>query len=96
MLVQHQNVSEPVLIEIVRSVIQLDSIHWEILPGKVAYVKISTFADNTDEILSDALKEIEKLDAQGIILDLRNNLGGLLSTTVNISSQFLKDGLVLY
>jgi carboxyl-terminal processing protease len=96
LLVQHQDVPEPVLIEIVRSVIQLDSISWEMLPGKIAYVKISTFADNTDEAVADALREIEKQDAQGIVLDVRNNPGGLLSTTVNMASQFLKNGLVLY
>ena len=96
LLIQRQNVPEPVLVEIVRSVIQLDSLRWEMLPGKVAYVGITSFADNTDEILADALKEIKKLDAQGIILDVRNNLGGFLSTTVNVASQFLKDGLVLY
>ena len=96
LLIQHRNAAEPVVIDIVRSVIQLESISWEMLAGKIAYVEISTFADNTDEILADALREIEKQDAQGIILDVRNNLGGLLSTTVNIASQFLKDGLVLY
>lgn len=96
LLVQHQDVSEPVLIEVVRSVIQMESIRWEMLPGKIAYVEISTFADNTDEVLADVLKEIEKQDAQGIVLDVRNNLGGILSTTVNMASQFLKDGLVLY
>jgi carboxyl-terminal processing protease len=96
LLVQHQNAVEPVVIEIVRSVIQLESISWEMLPGEIAYVKLSTFADNTDEILADTLKEMGELGAQGMILDLRNNGGGFLSTTVNIASQFLTDGLVLY
>ena len=96
LLIQRQNVVEPVVIEIVRSVIELQSISWEMLPGGIAYVEISTFADNTDETLADILKEIENLGAQGMILDLRNNLGGLLSTTINVASQFLKDGLVLY
>ncbi|MBI4282112.1 MAG: S41 family peptidase [Chloroflexi bacterium] len=96
LLVQHQDVREPVLIEIVRAVIQLDSIRWEMLPGKVAYLKVNTFADDTDEILADILKEVGKQEAQGIVLDVRNNLGGFLSTAVNVASQFLKDGLVLY
>ncbi|MCH7979388.1 MAG: PDZ domain-containing protein [Acidobacteria bacterium] len=82
LLIKHQNAVEPVVIEIVRSVIQLESIRWEMLPGEIAYVKLSTFADNTDETLTDTLKEIEGLGAKGMILDLRNNGGGLLSTTV--------------
>ena len=96
LLVQHKNAGEPVVIEIVRSVIELESISWEMLPGEIVYFELSTFADNTDEILADALKEIGELGAQGIVLDLRNNLGGLLSTTINVASQFLNDGLVLY
>lgn len=96
LLVQHENSVEPVAIDIIRSVIQLESISLEILQGEIAYVKITTFADNTDETLTDTLREIDDLGARGIILDLRNNLGGLLSTTINIASQFLSDGLVLY
>jgi carboxyl-terminal processing protease len=96
LLVQHLNAVEPIVIDIVRSVIQLESISWEMLPGNIAYVEITTFADNTDELMTIAWREIEKQDALGLILDVRNNLGGLLSTTVNITSQFLTDGLVLY
>ena len=96
LLVRREDSPNPTLIEIVRDVIQIESVGWEMLPGNIAYLEISTFADNTDEAVADALKEIEKQGARGIILDVRNNLGGLLSTTVNLASQFLTDGLVLY
>jgi carboxyl-terminal processing protease len=96
LLVQHKNADDPIVIDIVRSVIQLESISWEMLPGDIAYVQIRTFSDNTDEALTDTLKKIDDLEALGIVLDLRNNLGGLLSTTINIASQFLNDGLILY
>ena len=96
LLIRRKGVPEPVLIEVVRAVIRIDSITWEMLPGRIAYVEISTFADNTDEMLADVLLEAEELNARGMVLDLRGNLGGLLSTTVNIASQFLTDGLVLY
>ena len=96
LLVQREDTPDPTLIEIIRGVIQIESVRWEMLPGGIAHLEIITFAENTDEAVADALKEIENQDAQGIILDVRNNLGGLLSTTINMASQFLKDGLVLY
>jgi carboxyl-terminal processing protease len=96
LLVQHQDGPEPVYIDIVRGVIKQESVIWEMLPGDIAHVSINGFMENTDEDLADALKEIGDQDAQGIVLDLRDNLGGLLSTTVNVASQFIDDGLVLY
>lgn len=96
LLVQRDDSPNPTLIEIIRDVIQMESVRWEMLPGNIAYIEISTFAENTDEAVAEALREIEMQDAEGMILDVRNNLGGLLSTTVNTASQFLKDGLVLY
>ena len=96
LLVQRESSPDLTLIEIIRDVIQIESVSWEMLPGNIAHLQIMTFADNTEEAVAEALKEIEKQDAQGMILDVRNNLGGLLSTTVNTASQFLKDGLVLY
>ena len=96
LLVQHPDAPEPVFIDIVRGVIKQESVTWEMLPGAIAHVSITGFMGNTDEDLSDALKEIDDRSARGLVLDLRDNLGGLLSTTVNVASQFLDDGLVLY
>ena len=96
LLVLHQDAPEPVVIEIVRAVIQITSVEWAMLPDSIAHVKISTFSSNTDEQMSAIIEEALGMDARAMILDLRNNPGGLLSTTVNIASQFLTDGLVLY
>ena len=67
LLVQHKNAGEPVVIEIVRSVIELESISWEMLPGEIVYFELSTFADNTDEILAEALADAGFVSAQGAI-----------------------------
>ena len=96
LLVQHEGAPEPVEIEIVRAVIQVASVEWRMLPQGIAHVEISSFSDNTDEQLSDIIDEAQQAGAIAMILDLRGNPGGLLSTTVNIASEFLQDGLVLY
>ena len=96
LLVLHKNAQDPVEIEIVRATIQITSVEWEMLPDGIAHVEISTFSSNTDEQMSAIIEEAKEEGARAMILDLRNNPGGLLSTTVNIASQFLEDGLVLY
>ncbi|MSQ21907.1 MAG: hypothetical protein EXR53_01180, partial [Dehalococcoidia bacterium] len=60
------------------------------------YLRITDFLDDTDEDVENALKEIVAQKADGLILDLRRNPGGLLNTTVSVASQFVEDGLVLY
>ena len=96
LLVLHRDAQDPVEIEIVRATIQITSVGWEMLPDSIAHVKISSFASNTDEQTIAIIEEAKQQGARAMVLDLRNNPGGLLSTTVNIASQFLKDGLVLY
>src|SRR5437867_5263254 len=61
-----------------------------------AYIRISSFYDNTPDAFLPVLKEARDKGAKGIIVDLRNNPGGFLSATVTIASQFLNSGLVLY
>ena len=94
--VLHKDAQDPVEVEIVRATIQITSVGWAMLPDGIAHVKISSFASNTDEQMTAIIEEAKQQGARAMILDLRNNPGGLLSTTVNIASQFLKDGLVLY
>ena len=94
--IERKNTKYPIQIEIIRSVINLESVEWRIVNEDFVYIQIKTFANDTDEDLMNVLKEVENHQVKGIILDLRNNLGGLLSTTVNVASQFLDQGIVLY
>ena len=92
----HVGESSPVEISITRGGINLQSVTWRSTPDGHAYVKLSGFYANTDEALEETLTEIKESGARGLILDMRNNPGGLLSTTVNIASLFLDGGLVVY
>ena len=96
LLIQRIGVSEPFQLAITRSSINMDSVTLDIKEQEFAYIKISTFADDTDEELENILAIVNEENYTGVVLDLRNNLGGLLSTTVNIADLFLDNGIVLY
>jgi len=79
-----------------RSTIKIDNVTWHQLPGmQTAHLRISSFNKGMADDLHDALSKIRKDDLNSIILDLRNNPGGLLNEAIAASSQFLKDGNVL-
>jgi len=63
--------------------------------GNVGYLKLLTFTPMTADRAADAINEFKQKNYQGIILDLRNNYGGLLNSAVDISSLFLDGGVVV-
>jgi carboxyl-terminal processing protease len=83
-------------ITIVRAVINLVSVSWHQLPGStIADLRISSFIKGTTTELDNALISIKTQGSSGIILDLRDNPGGLLEEAVAVASRFLKSGNVL-
>ncbi|MFC1935748.1 S41 family peptidase [Chloroflexota bacterium] len=96
LLVLHLNQQEPETITIIRDVVQQQSVHWRPLDEGIAYLRIWQFLDETDERVEEALQEIASQGFDGLVLDVRHNPGGLLTTTIAVASQFLKEGLVLY
>ena len=83
-------------IPIKRGEIDLTSVFWNMTSDGFAYLNLRAFYRNSDESLIETLEEIKELGARGIVLDIRNNPGGLLTTVVTIASQFLSDGVVVY
>ena len=96
LLVLHLNSNQPESISIVRGRIPLQSVRLLMQVGGIGHLRLSTFARTTNDELEDALERFERSRGVGLILDLRNNPGGLLSSVVDVSSQFLDRGLVLY
>ncbi len=94
LLILHQGETEPEEIEIVRDEIEVPSVHFE-MKGDIAYIIITYFSERTNEELSPVLESITRETATGIILDLRSNPGGLLQTVVDVTSRFLKEGIVV-
>lgn len=94
--VLHQDEETPEDIVITREEIKVDSVYLEMLPHDIAHIRLTHFSDRTNAELASALEEILAKDAVGIILDLRDNPGGILEAAVAVASQFLKEGCVLY
>ena len=95
LLVLHEGESEPEEIKIVRAEIEIPSVLFE-LREDIAYIQITNFSERTESELVLVLKEADQEGANGIVLDLRSNPGGLLSTVVNVTSRFLEDGIIYY
>jgi carboxyl-terminal processing protease len=94
LLVVHEGESEPVEIQIVRGEITEQSVSLE-MRDDIAYVKITQFLKSTGSDLHAVLEDaINNKGAKGIILDLRNNPGGLLDAAADVASQFLAMGVV--
>ncbi len=85
----------PKEIEIVRGIIEIPSLRWEMLEGRIAYLKIYHFSTKTNRDFSKIAVEILNSDAQKIILDLRNNPGGILKVTKDIAGWFLERGDII-
>jgi carboxyl-terminal processing protease len=83
-------------VAIVRAAIRLQSVTWNRLPGtSVAHLRIASFEEGTGQDVRKALTEIQREATSGIVLDLRNNPGGILDSAIQVASQFLKSGNVL-
>jgi carboxyl-terminal processing protease len=89
--------SASIELEIIREEINLISVYSNMLPDNIMYIRITDFSQRTGDELASALKELPQQNVESLILDLRNNLGGLLTAVIDVSSQFLdEDEIVLY
>lgn len=88
--------STPLEFDVIREKITMKSATGEMLEDGIAYVQVNTFGGKTTPELLATLNTLLAQDPAGMILDLRNNGGGYLSTSVEVASQFLSDGVVLY
>lgn len=90
---------KPLKITVVRDIIRVVSIKSRLLDKRFAYLRISQFQANTT---SDMLKSLDKMKNEvdgpllGMVLDLRNNPGGVLNAAVSVSDAFLESGLIVY
>lgn len=87
---------QPLEFNITRARINIKSAEGKMLENDIAYVDINTFGDHTTAELRSTLDTLLKENPKGIIIDLRNNPGGYLHTSVEVASEFISDGVVLY
>lgn len=91
-----ESAPDPVDFELVRDVIPLESVRSVLIEPGYGYVWVTNFRDNTTEDLEKELGDIEEQGPlKGLILDLRDNPGGLLSQAISVSDIFLEEGNIL-
>jgi len=88
---------DPIPFDIVRDVIEIKSVKHKIYDGDIGYIRISNFQETTADELNAALTKIGTGDTplKGLVLDLRNNPGGLLTQSIEVSDAFLKSGTIV-
>ncbi len=94
--IQRPGQSGTMKVEITRDTIPIETVYPEMVSGDIAKIQITSFSENTAAELEKALKSAEEDGAKGIILDLRQNPGGLLDQAQKIANMFVDDGKILY
>jgi len=91
--IEREDEEEFLEIEIIRDTITVEAVKEELIENdKIGYIRISRFNVNTAPGLKKVLDDYEKLPLEGIIVDLRNNPGGLLESAIEVASEFIKEG----
>ena len=94
--IQREGTPDPLQFTLVRDTIKIESVKSKVLDN-IGYVRLTQFQESTGRDLSKVLKQFKEQKLQSTILDLRNNPGGLLTASVEVSEQFLPGGkLVVY
>ncbi len=93
--IRREGESELLKKEMIREEIKLKSVRFEMLSDDIGYVRLSQFKDTSPADLKKAVLSLTEDHARGLILDLRNNGGGLLNAAVEISDMFLDSGLIV-
>ena len=90
---------KPLKVKITRAVIKVNSVKSRMLDPGFGYVRITQFQSNTGESLINKISDLKRENdgnLKGLVLDLRNNPGGVLNAAVAVSDAFLEDGLIVY
>ncbi len=96
--IMRKGFEEPRAFTIIRAVIKIKSVKYRSLEEGYGYIRITQFQSKTGNDLEKALDELEGANGglKGLVLDLRNNPGGLLQQAVIVSDKFLEEGLIVY
>ncbi len=94
--VRRRGVKKALTFNIIREVIEIQSVKTDLLEDNIGYIRLTSFNENSGEQVEDKIKDLEKKqNIKAYILDLRNNPGGLLSQAIRISDFFLDNGEIV-
>ena len=86
---------KPLDVEVVRSRIEIPTVESKMLPNDIAYLRLTSFTENSPKLVRDDLKSLLKRHPKGLVFDLRGNGGGYLDAGITIGSEFIKSGDIL-
>jgi carboxyl-terminal processing protease len=94
--IRRQGVEEPIDVSVVRDSIVAPTVESKMLDNNIAYVRLSIFGNTTADDLHKALKELMDKNPAGLVLDLRYNGGGVRDVAIEVASEFIPDGVIMY
>ncbi len=96
--VSREGVAEDVNVFIPFQVINIPSVLWRVLSEdqRLGYIQILRFTNRTPDELDTAISELQSAVIEGLVLDIRNNGGGLLQESIQVASRFLEGGVIVY
>lgn len=94
--IRHQEELEPIDLTITRAEIEIDPVSYIMLPDNILWLRVSQFSVGATEGVVEALRYGKSQNMTGVILDMRNNPGGLVFEAIGVGSQFLHANSVLY
>lgn len=93
--IQRDQVPNPLVFELVRDTIRIQSVKSKVLEPGIGYIRLTQFQELTARDLSKAISNLRESNIHSLILDLRNNPGGLLTSAVEVTEQFLESGKLI-
>ncbi len=95
--IEREGVPEPLLFELIREVVRIESVQAKVIDENIGYIRLRQFQESTSKKLERTLRTFRGENIQALILDLRNNPGGLLTTAVGVAEHFVGPGkLIVY
>ena len=83
-------------LEVLRAEVSISYVEYQIINGDIGYINISQFSGNDVEGFQEAVSALQAAEVSGVIIDIRNNPGGLLTDVVEIADALLPEGLIAY
>lgn len=94
--IYRESTGETLEVDVKRANVDLPSVSYEMLDDGIGYIQISEFQTNTAKQFKAAVKDLQTQDMKGMIVDVRSNPGGLITSVVDILDQILPEGTVVY
>jgi carboxyl-terminal processing protease len=94
--IRREGLPEPFNVEIRHAQIVIPNVESEMLAGDIGYVKLYYFGDTSSRDLRQALQDLLRDSPKGLIFDLRNNTGGFLNVAIEVGSEFISEGVLMY